>query len=177
MPNKTDKTATFGAMIKAALGHGLIDGVQSSLSGGSFRLPLERAAVIESDDIAPGRERVVDGVSWLAGDAADSPILSRLMIVPTPTTRGKIASGQVLPATSMQPESGSSMLGSGAAFPTVPAPAKGDLFRFTADATVVAIDEDGAALTEAEADRDLPLQRNGMATAGGSLRRTQLRFD
>ena len=152
MPNKTDKTATFGQMIRASLGGGLVDGVQSHREGGSFRLPLERAAVIEADDVTPGRERVVDGVSWLAGDAADSPILSRLNIISTSTTRGKVASGQVLPATSMQGQSGTSALGSGVTFPTVPAPMLGDLFRFTADATVVAIDEDGAALTAAETD-------------------------
>ena len=152
MPNKTDKTASFGQMVRAALGDGLIDGVQSTLSGGSFKLPLQRAAVIQADDIAPGRERVVDGVEWLAGDSDDSPIMSRLNIVPTPVTRGKIASGQVLPATSMQAESGTSTLGRGAAFPTAPAPVKGDLYRFLSDATVVAVDEAGAALTMAVTD-------------------------
>ena len=145
-------SATFATMIRASLGHGICDGVQAGSQGGNFRLPLARLAVIEADDIAPGRERAVDGVSWLAGDAADSPILSRLMLVPTLTTRGKVASGQVLPQTSMQGQSGTSALGSGVTFPTVPAPMLGDLFRFTADATVVAIDEDGAALTAAETD-------------------------
>ena len=54
---------------------------------------------------------------------------------------------------SMQPESGSSALGRGVTFPTSPAPRTGDLFRFTADASgIVAIDEDGAALTAAETD-------------------------
>ena len=150
--SKEQKTATFAEMARASLGRGLVDGVQANSQGGTFRLPLERAAVIEADDVTPGRERVVDGVSWLAGDAADSPILSRLNIIPTSQTRGKIASGQVLPATSMQGQSGTSALGSGVTFPTVPAPMLGDLFRFTADATVVAIDEDGAALTAAETD-------------------------
>ena len=56
--------------------------------------------------------------------------------------------------TSMQPESGSSALGRGIAFPMVPTPAIGDLFRFTADASgIVAIDEDGAALTAATRDQ------------------------
>ena len=149
---KEQKTASFGQMVRAALGGDLIDGVQSTREGGTFRLPLERAAVIEADDVAPGRERIVDGVEWLRGDSDASPILARLMIVPTSTTRGKIASGSILPGTSMQPESGTSALGRGAAFPTVPAPAKGDLFRFLSDATVVAVDENGAALTAAEAD-------------------------
>ena len=130
-----------------------MDGVTATVQGGTFKLPLSRLAVIEADDIAPGRERVVDGVEWLAGDSDDSPIMSRLNIVPTPVTRGKIASGQVLPATSMQPESGTSALGRGIAFPTTPSPALGDLFTFTADASgIVAIDEDGAALTAAETD-------------------------
>ena len=153
MPNRTDKTATFGAMIKAALGHGLVAGVQAHREGGNFRIPLERAAVISAENVAPGRERILDGVEWLSGDSDASPILSRLMIVPTSQTRGKIASGAVLPATSMQAESGSSTLGRGVQFPTVPAPALGDLYRFLSDTTgIVAIDEDGAALTAAETD-------------------------
>ena len=153
MPNKTDKTASFAQMVRASLGHGLIDGVQATRAGGSFALPLERAAVIESDDIAPGRERILDGVEWLRGDSDASPILARLNLIATSTTRGKVASGQVLPATSMQGQSGTSALGSGVTFPTVPAPMLGDLFRFTADASgITAIDEDGAALTAAETD-------------------------
>ena len=103
---KEQKTATFAQMVRASLGNGLVDGVQATRAGGTFRLPLERAAVIEADDVTPGRERVVDGVSWLAGDAADSPIMSRLMLVPTSQTRGKVASGAVLPQTSMQGQSG-----------------------------------------------------------------------
>ena len=146
------KSATFAAMVRASLGGDLVDGVQAHLSGGSFRLPLERAAVIEADDVTPGRERVVDGVEWLRGDSDASPILSRLNIIATSQTRGKLASGQVLPMTSMQAESGTSAIGSGVTFPTSPAPVLGDLFRFTADATVVAIDEDGAALTAAKQD-------------------------
>ena len=110
--------------------------------------------MIEADDIAPGRERVVDGVEWLAGDSDASPIMARLNIIPTSQTRGKIASGAVLPGTSMQPESGTSALGRGAAFPTVPAPELGDRYTFLSDTTgIVAVDEDGAALTEAEADQ------------------------
>ena len=140
-------------MVRAALGGDLIDGVQANAQGGTFRLPLERAAVIEASDVTPGREKILDGVEWLAGDSDDSPIMSRLNIVPTPTTRGKLASGQVLPATSMQPESGSSALGRGMTFPTSPAPATGDLFTFLSDTSgIVAIDEDGAALAAAAAD-------------------------
>ena len=151
--SKEQKTATFAAMVRASLGHGLVDGVTANAQGGTFRLPLERAAVIEADDVAPGRERVLDGVEWLRGDSDESPVLSRLMIVPTSQTRGKVASGAVLPMTSMQPESGTSALGRGIAFPTTPSPALGDLFTFTADASgITAIDEDGAALTAAETD-------------------------
>ena len=128
------KSASFGQMVRASLGHGMVDGVVANSQGGSFRLPLERAAVIEASDVA-GRERVLDGVSWLAGDAADSPILARLDFVATSQTRGKIASGSVLPATSMQPESGTSALGRGRSFPTSPAPALGDLYRFLSDTT------------------------------------------
>ena len=148
-----EQSATFGQMVRASLGHGMVDGVVANSQGGRFALPLERAAVISAENIAPGRERVLDGVEWLRGDSDESPILSRLMIVPTPTTRGKVASGAVLPATSMQPESGTSAIGRGTSFPTVPAPALGDLYTFTADASgIVALDEDGAALTAAEAE-------------------------
>ena len=152
MGKEEQKSATFAEMVRASLGHGLVDGVQATREGGHFRLPLERAAVIESSDVA-GRERIVDGVSWLAGDSDASPIMARLNIIPTPTTRGKVASGQVLPATSMQPESGTSALGRGIAFQTTPSPALGDLFTFTADASgIVAIDEGGGPLTAAEAE-------------------------
>ena len=151
--SKERKSATFAEMARASLGTGLVDGVQANSQGGTFRLPLERAAVIEADDVTPGRERLQDGIEWLRGDSDASPILSRLMIVPTSQTRGKVASGAVLPATSMQPESGTSALGRGVTFPTSPAPTLGDLFRFTSDASgIVAIDEDGAALTAAETD-------------------------
>ena len=154
MGKEEQKTATFGQMIRAALGHGTIDGVVATSQGGRFALPLSRLAVIEADDVTTGRERVVDGVEWLRGDSDASPIMSRLNIIPTSQTRGKVASGQVLPATSMQPESGTSALGRGIAFPTTPSPALGDLFTFTADASgITAIDETGAALTEAEADQ------------------------
>ena len=148
-----EKSATFAEMARASLGHGMVDGVVANSQGGTFRLPLERAAVIEADDVTPGRERVVDGVEWLRGDSDASPILSRLNIIPTSQTRGKIASGAVLPQTSMQGQSGTSALGRGIAFPTTPSPALGDLFTFTADASgITAIDEDGAALTAAETD-------------------------
>ena len=148
------KTATFAEMVRASLGRGTVAGVMAHAQGGRFALPLSRLAVIEAGDPASGRERVVDGVEWLAGDSDASPILSRLNIIPTSQTRGKIASGQVLPATSMQPESGTSALGRGVKFPTSPTPTLGDLFRFTADASgITAIDEDGGAVTEAEADQ------------------------
>ena len=148
-----EKSASFAEMVRASLGHGLVDGVTANAQGGRFALPLSRLAVIESDDVTPGRERLQDGIQWLRGDSDASPILSRLNIIPTSQTRGKLASGQVLPATSMQPESGTSALGRGIAFPTTPSPALGDLFRFTADASgITALDEDGAALTAAEAE-------------------------
>ena len=154
MGKEEQKSATFAEMVRASLGHGLVDGVQATREGGRFALPLSRLAVISAENIAPGRERILDGVEWLRGDSDESPILSRLMIVPTPTTRGKVASGAVLPATSMQGQSGSAALGHGTSFPTSPAPRTGDLYTFTADASgIVAIDEDGAALTAAEMEQ------------------------
>ena len=153
MGKEEQKSASFGQMVRASLGRGTVAGVTANAQGGTFKLPLERAAVISAENIAPGRERILDGVEWLRGDSDESPILSRLNIVPTPTTRGKLASGAVLPMTSMQPESGSAALGRGIAFPTAPSPALGDLFRFTADASgIVALDADGAALTVAKQD-------------------------
>ena len=157
------KSATFGQMVRASLGHGLVDDVTAHAQGGTFRLPLSRLAVIEADDVTPGRERLQDGVEWLAGDSDDSPIMSRLNLIPTPVTRGKLASDQVLPATSMQPESGSSALGRGIAFPATPSPATGDLFTFTADASgIVALDEDGVTALTA-ATRDQSFRFNGTA--------------
>ena len=148
------KSASFAEMVRAALGGDLIDGVQSTRAGGSFALPLARLAVIEADDIAPGRERILDGVEWLAGDSSESPIMSRLNIIPTSQTRGKLASGAVLPQTSMQGQSGSAAIGRGVTFPTSPTPTLGDLFRFLSDATgISAIDEDGTALTAATTDQ------------------------
>ena len=150
--SKEQKSATFAAMVRASLGHGLVNGVTANAQGGRFALPLSRLAVIEADDVTPGRERLQDGVEWLAGDSSESPIMARLNIIATPVTRGKVASGAVLPMTSMQPESGTSAIGRGTAFPTAPSPALGDLYRFLSDATVVAVDEAGAALTAAAAD-------------------------
>ena len=75
----------------------------------------------------------------------------------------------------MQGQSGTSALGSGVTFPTVPAPMLGDLFRFTADATVVAIDEDGAALTAAETDETYRFNGTCMATASGDVRGARIR--
>ena len=158
-----EKTASFAEMVRASLGHGLVDGVQANAQGGNFGLPLERAAVIEADDIAAGRERVVDGVSWLAGDSDASPILSRLNIIATSQTRGKLASGSVLPMTSMQPESGTSALGRGVQFPTVPAPVLGDRYTFLSDtAGITALESDGVTALTA-ATRDQTFRFNGTA--------------
>ena len=149
-----EKSASFAEMVRASLGHGLVDGVTANAQGGRFALPLSRLAVIEADDVTPGRERLQDGIQWLRGDSDASPIMSRLNIIPTSQTRGKVASGAVLPMTSMQPESGTSALGRGIAFPTTPSPALGDLFTFTADASgITALDEDGTSITESETDQ------------------------
>ena len=152
MGKEEQKSATFGQMIRAALGGDLCDGVQAHAQGGNFRLPLSRLAVISAENVGQSRERILDGVEWLRGDSDASPILARLNIVPTPVTRGKLAIGSILPGTSMQPESGTSALGRGTSFPA--SPATGDLYRFLSDTTgIVAVDEAGAALTEAEADQ------------------------
>ena len=150
-----EKSASFAEMVRASLGHGLVDGVTANAQGGRFALPLSRLAVIEADDVTPGRERLQDGIQWLRGDSDASPIMSRLNIIPTSQTRGKVASGAVLPMTRMQPESGTSALGRGIAFPTTPSPALGDLFTFTADASgIIALDVDGVtALTAATRDQ------------------------
>ena len=148
---KDIKTASFADMVRATIEHGTVDGVSGDVRmGGRFNLPLDKAAITASD--IGGREVVQDGVDWLAGDAGDSPIMARLRIVPTTETSGKLASGSALPQSSMQAERMSAEYGRGVAFPTSPAPVTGDLFRFSADTTgITAVDEDGAALTEASA--------------------------
>ena len=154
-------TATFGDMVRASIGQAEVDGVAHHTGqGGTFRLPLDRAAVIESEAIG-GRERVLDGVEWLAGDAAESPIMSRLSILATSQTRGVLPSGRALPTTSMQPESGSAALSDGLALPATGA--TGDLFRFDAAATGLAnaVDEDGDPLTTAM--KDATFRWNGTA--------------
>lgn len=173
------KHATFKQMINAALGGAPVDGVQGNrATGGEFRLPLDRAAVIESEDVSQhGGERIISGVDWLIGDSLDSPILSRLGVVETLQTRGRLASGDMLPATSMQAESGSSAQISRYETYTIPAvpmegdqvrwlqdlphetgdkfpagPSAGDLFQFDADAIVSAFDpQTGEALGVAAA--------------------------
>ena len=146
------KEATFGAMVIASLGGAPVDGVAGdSRQGGRFSLPLDKAAITATN--IGGREVVVDGVTWLRGDSAASPIMARIGLTPTSETHGKIASGQALPATSMQGERLTATFGRGVAFPTVPAPVLGDLFRFLAAATgLTAVDEAGAALTTAAVD-------------------------
>ena len=146
---KDIKTASFADMVKATIEHGTVDGVSGDVRiGGQFEIPLDRAAITASD--IGGREVVEDGVDWLAGDADASPIMARLRIVPTTETSGKLASGSALPQSSMQAERMSAEYGRGIAFPTTPAPALGDQYRFLAAVTgLSALDEDGAALTEA----------------------------
>ena len=177
MGKEEQKSATFGQMVRASLGDGLVDGVVANSQGGSFKLPLERAAVIEAENIAPGRERILDGVEWLRGDSDASPIMARLMIVPTSTTRGKIASGQVLPGTSMQPESGTSALGRGAAFPTVPAPELGDRYTFLSDtAGITALESDGVTALTA-ATRDQTFRFNATAWVAQASTFTEHNYD
>ena len=48
-----EKSATFAAMVRASLGDGLIDGVQSTREGGRFTLPLSRLAVISAGERRP----------------------------------------------------------------------------------------------------------------------------
>ena len=166
---KDNGSATFGMMVRAALGGPPVDGVQGDpRQGGNFRIPLGRAALVASD--IGGRELASDGVEWLIGDSAESPVLSRMNVLPTTETHGKVLSGDTLPQTSMQAQSFTAeftrisgyafpatpvtgdlarfltgaVYASGAAFPTTPAPMDGDLFRFDAAATsIVAKDTDG----------------------------------
>ena len=148
-----NKTVSFGAMLKATIGVGEVDGVMHHpQQGGQFRLPMQQAAIV-SGDPAPGRELVDTGLTWLTGDSLDSPVMSRISIVPTSQSRGKILIGNAIPQTSMQGERLTAALGRGVAFPTTPSPVTGDLFRFLQDTTsITAIDEDGGALTTAARD-------------------------
>ena len=163
MGKEERKSASFAEMVRASLGHGLVDGVTANSQGGRFALPLSRLAVIEADDVTPGRERLQDGVEWLRGDSDASPILARLNFIPTSQTRGKVASGAVLPMTSMQAQSGTSSLGRGMTFPTSPAPALGDLYTFLSDtAGITALESDGVTALTA-ATRDQAFRFNGTA--------------
>jgi hypothetical protein len=147
--------ATFGRLLRASIGVGEQPGVMHHpQQGGQFHLPLTTAALVAGDEAA-GRELVGGPVSWLAGDSDGSPIMSRINIVPTSQSRGKLVVGAALPGSSMQRESFTAALGRGVAFPTTPAPVPGDLFRFTADVDPItnAVDEDGGALTTATADQ------------------------
>ena len=52
-----DKAATFGAMLRATIGVGEVDGVMHHpQQGGQFRLPMQQALAIVAGDPAPGRE-------------------------------------------------------------------------------------------------------------------------
>ena len=168
-----DKTmaATFGQMLKASIGIGEMPGVMFNQGqGGTFRLPMQTAALVAGDE-APGRELVDTALTWLAGDSLDSPVMSRIRLTPTSQTRGKIVVGAALPTTSMQAERMTAALGRGVAFPTSPAPALGDLFRFTADTTgITAIDEDGAAITEAARDSTFRFDGTNWARTAGLFR-------
>ena len=146
------KEATFGQMVQASLGGAPVDGVAGdSRQGGRFSLPLDKAAITATN--IGGREVVVDGVDWLRGDSAASPIMARIGLTPTSETHGKIASGQALPGTSMQGERLTATFGRGVAFPTNPTPVLGDLYRFLQATTgLTAVDEAGAALTTAALD-------------------------
>ena len=148
-----DKTASFGALLRASVGVGQVSGVMHHQGqGGQFRLPMEQAAIVAGDE-AGGRELVGGPATWLVGDSLDSPILQRIALTPTSQSRGKILIGNALPGSSMQAERQTAAYGRGVAFPTVPAATTGDLFRFLSAATgIVAVDEDGAALTTASAD-------------------------
>ena len=159
-----DKATSFGAMLRASIGAGEVDGVMHHpQQGGQFRLPMQTAAIV-AGDAAGGRELVDTGLTWLAGDSDGSPIMARVNIVPTSQTRGKIVVGAALSGSSMQGQGLTAGLGRGVAFPTVPAPVAGDLWRFTSAVTgIVAVDEDGSAITEAT--RDSTFRFNGMAWA------------
>ena len=75
---------------------------RSTPAGAVFNIPLAQFAVVGVDNVG-GRDALPEPVDWLIGDAEDSPILSRIRLVPTDRTRGKLASGS-LPSTTMQAE-------------------------------------------------------------------------
>ena len=162
--DKTKMGANFGEMLRASIGIGEVPGVNFNQGqGGWFRLPMQTAALVAGDE-AGGRELVDTALTWLVGDSLDSPVMSRISLVATSQTRGKVVVGAALPTTSMQAERMTAALGRGTAFPTTPAPVTGDLFRFTQDVMgIAAINEDGGAITEAA--RDSTFRFNGAAWA------------
>lgn len=121
----------------------------------------ERAAVIGVGDNAAGRPAERPGIEWLAGDAAESPILSRIRLVETPIRRGVLATGGRLPPTSLQPEHGSALLTYQPDAMLPASPVLGDLVQFTmaVSGLALAIDEEGNALPDV--NRDDTLRWNG----------------
>ena len=142
------------------------DVMQQTQAGAQFKLPLralaqERLAVIGVGDGAGGRVAERPSIEWLAGDAAESPIMALIRLIETPIRRGTLATGGQLPQTSMQAEHVSAVLTyqMDAVLPTSPAP--GDLIQFTGAVMglVGVLDEDGNTL--ADVDRDDTLRWGG----------------
>lgn len=157
MPNETVEL-TFGDILKTVIDG---SGRESKLSeihpsiwrktdlGGELSLTLQQLAIIGADNVG-GRVAQPVGVEWLAGDSADSPVMSRLRIVETRQTRGKLPSAGALPTTTMQGEHSTFSPTLVTSLPV--SPAVGDFVRFNAAATGLsdAVDTDGStAVTDA----------------------------
>ena len=151
----TQVTFTFGDLIRAALDDRVDMSGNPAFTrtgqGAHFRLPLRQTMAVQTADDVGGRPSLDAPVDWLSEETDDSPILSRIRMVPTSFTRGRIPSGQALPTTTMQGEISTARLPVRVdALPT--GPTDGDLVVFTADASGLtdAVDVDGTtAVTEA----------------------------
>ena len=154
MSDTQQVTFTFGDMLKAATDHRVdVSGNPAftrTPSGALLRLPMQAAAQTASD--VGGRESLDAPVDWLAEDSGESPILSRLRMITTGQTHGRIPSGQALAKTTMQGEITSAKLP--VRVDTLPTgPNDGDLVEFRIDAMGLAdaYDSTGTAVTTAAA--------------------------
>ena len=153
----TQVTFTFADMLRAALDARIdMSGNPAFMrtgQGAHLRIPLRQAWAVQTASDVGGRPSLDAPVDWLSSESDDSPILSRLRMIPTSYTRGRLPSGQALPATSMQGETSTAALPVRVTrLPT--GPNDGDLVEFSADATglVDVVDTDGTtAVHEAEA--------------------------
>ena len=108
MSDAQQVTFTFADMLRAALDARIdMSGNPAFMrtgQGAHLRIPLRQAWAVQTASDVGGRPSLDAPVDWLSEETDDSPILSRLRMIPTSFTRGRIPSGQALPTTTMESE-------------------------------------------------------------------------